>query len=298
MFQTHLGELAALVTAFCWTFGSLTFEAACKRIGSLTVNLIRLAIGFVLLGVFCWISRGLFLPVDASAHAWLWLSISGIIGFALGDLFLFRAFVVVGSRISMLIMSLVPPMTAVIGWMIMGETLSTLEILGMTLTISGIALVVLERKVDENKKKIAHPLKGILLALGGAVGQAVGLVLSKYGMKDYNPFAATQIRIIAGIIGFMVLFSFLKAWPRLLPAVQNRKGLMFAALGAFLGPFVGVSFSLLAVQHTSTGIASTIMAMVPVFIIPPAILLFKEKVTLREMLGAVIAVSGVALLFI
>ena len=298
MFQTHLGELAALATAFCWTFGSLTFEAACKRIGSLTVNLIRLVIGFVLLGLFCWITRGMFLPVDASTHAWIWLSISGVIGFALGDLFLFRAFVLVGSRISMLIMSSVPPMTAVIGWLIMGETLSTLEILGMALTISGIALVVLERKVDENQKIITHPIKGILMAFGGAVGQAIGLVLSKFGIKDYNPFAATQIRIIAGILGFMVLFSFLKAWPRLMPAIKNRKGMLFASLGALLGPFLGVSLSLLAVQHTSTGIASTIMAMVPVFIIPPAILLFKEKVTLREVLGATVAVSGVMLLFI
>jgi len=298
MFETRAGEFAALVTALCWTFGAMSFEMASKRSGSLSVNLIRLVMGFCLLSLFCLIYRGMIFPSDASSHAWIWLALSGFIGFAFGDLLLFRAFVLIGSRISMLVMSAVPPITALIGWLILGETLSGKGFIGMALTISGIALVVLERKSQENKKRFSHPVKGVLIAFGGALGQSIGLVLSKYGMGQYDPFAATQIRILAGTIGFTILFIFLKRWPVLIQAVCDRTTIKHASIGAVLGPFLGVSFSLLAVQHTTTGIASTIMAIVPVLIIPPAIILLKEKVTLREIIGAVIAVAGVAVLFL
>jgi drug/metabolite transporter (DMT)-like permease len=298
MFESRLGEFAALGTALCWTFGAMSFEMASKRSGSLSVNLIRLVIGFCLLSLFCLIYRGLIFPSDASSHIWIWLALSGFIGFVFGDFFLFRAFVLIGSRISMLIMSAVPPITALIGWLILGEKLTGKGFIGMALTISGIALVVLERKTEENGKGFSHPVKGVLMAFGGALGQSIGLVLSKFGMGQYDPFAATQIRILAGTIGFTVLFIFLKRWPTLFQAVRDRATMKFASIGAVLGPFLGVSFSLLAVQYTTTGVASTIMAIVPVLIIPPAIILFKEKVTLREIIGALSAVAGVSILFL
>jgi len=180
----------------------------------------------------------------------------------------------------------------------MGEVLGVLGFLGMVLTVGGILLVVLERKKDQGKVKSKYPLSGVLMALGGAVGQAVGLVLSKYGMGNYNAFAATQIRILAGIIGFSILFFFLKRWGPIGQAMKDRKALTPISIGAFLAAFLGVSFSLLAVQHTTTGVASTIMAIVPVLIIPPAVFIFKEKVSFKEAVGAFIAVSGVAVLFI
>ncbi|HOU18127.1 MAG TPA: DMT family transporter, partial [Candidatus Marinimicrobia bacterium] len=135
-------------------------------------------------------------------------------------------------------------------------------------------------------------------ALGGAIGQAVGLVLSKYGMSDYNAFGATQIRVITGMIGFAVIFLILKRFPLLTKVVRNRNAMKYTTIGAFIGPFLGVSLSLYAVQHTITGIASTIMAIVPVLIIPLEVLIKKEKITFREVAGAIIAVSGVALYFI
>lgn len=296
MLESRLGEFAALLTALCWTFGAIAFEIACKRAGALAVNWIRLAIGFILLVVFCTCYRNLPFPTDASLRTWLWLSLSGVIGFSIGDTLLFRAFAVIGSRISMLIMSIVPPITAFLGWIVMGEVLGVLGFLGMVLTVGGILMVVLERKKDQVQSK--YPLSGVLMALGGAVGQAVGLVLSKYGMGNYNAFAATQIRILAGIIGFSVLFFFLKRWGTIGQAMKDRKTLTPISIGAFLAAFLGVSFSLLAVQHTTTGVASTIMAIVPVLIIPPAVLIFKEKVSLKEVVGAFITVSGVAVLFI
>jgi drug/metabolite transporter (DMT)-like permease len=117
-------------------------------------------------------------------------------------------------------------------------------------------------------------------------------------MKDYDAFAASQIRVLAGLISFTAIFFFMRRWQRVWEAFRNLKGMLFTSLGSVFGPFLGVSFSLLAVQHTATGIAATIMSIVPILLIPPAIILFKEKVTLREILGSFIAVGGVALLFL
>ncbi|MBN2054475.1 DMT family transporter, partial [bacterium] len=220
----------------------------------------------------------------------------GLVGFVIGDLLLFQAFVVIGSRISMLIMALVPPMTAMIGWIWLGETLGWIELAGMTLTVTGIVTVVSRR--NHNRRQDEKLLPGILLALGGALGQAIGLVLSKFGMGDYNAFAATQIRILAGIAGFTILFAGLGGWSRLLRATRDRGAMKRITLGSFFGPFLGVSFSLVAVQHTLTGVASTIMAIVPILIIPPSVVLFKERVTAWEVAGAIMAVTGVAVLFL
>jgi len=295
---THLGELAALGTAVCWTITPMAFESAGRRIGSLTVNLIRLLLALILLSLFNGATRGLILPVDASSRTWLWLAVSGLIGFCIGDLCLFRAFVVLGSRLSMLMMALVPPITAMIGWIIMNEHLAPRDWASMALTIGGVAWVVLERKRDEKGNHIRHPISGLLLGLGGALGQAMGLVLSKFGMGDYNAFAATQIRVLAGSAGFAILFLVIGWWPRVVAAFQDRRAIAHTTLGAIFGPFLGVSLSLVAVQNTEAGVAATIMALVPVLIIAPSVLIFKERVTTRAVVGAVIAVSGTVLLFL
>lgn len=300
----HAGEIASLLTAIFWTVTALAFEAAGKRVGSMIVNLFRLIVGFTFLTIFTWIYRGLPFPTDATPQTWLLLILSGLIGFVFGDLCLFQAFVVIGARISMLIMALAPPITAFIGWIVLGETLSGRSWLAMLMTITGIAIVVLKRGDEDangsggRKVKLSYPLWGLLLGLGGAIGQAGGLVLSKYAMHDYSPFASAQIRVIAGIAGFMVLFTIYGQWKNGARALSDHKAMAQLSLGAFFGPFLGVSFSLLSVQLTSTGIASTIMALVPVLIIPASMLLFKEKATLKEVLGALLAVSGTALFFL
>jgi len=298
MFSIHFGEFAALFTAFCWTITALAFESASNKVGSVAVNIIRLMLAIVFLSIFSLITRNMLLPVDATAHAWIWLSISGLVGFVIGDLFLFKSFTIIGSRISLLIMTMVPPITALLSWLIIGETLTTYSFIGMALTMGGIALVIVNRKTGEKKFSIAHSLKGILFALVGAVGQAVGLVFSKVGMGSYNAFAATQIRIIAGVVGFAIVITVFKKWHNVVSAVKHIPAMKSIFVGSFFGPFLGVSFSLLAVQNTDAGIASTIMAIVPILIIPPAIIFQKQKVTLKEIIGAVISVAGVALFFI
>lgn len=295
---THAGETAALATALCWTITALAFESAGKKVGSFAVNLIRLVIALCFLSMFCWISRGVPFPIDAPAHCWLWLSISGLIGFTIGDLCLFRAFLVIGSRISMLLMALVPPITAVISWIIIGENISAVDCLGMALTVSGVAWVVMERQKDKEGQVSKLPVSGVLLGIGGAFGQAIGLVLSKYGMLDYDPFAATQIRVIAGAGGFAILFIFIGWWPRVVSACKNNQAMRRLVLGAFFGPFLGVSLSLVAIKHTEAGVASTIMSLVPVLIIPPSAIIFKERLSLRAFTGAAIAVCGTGVLFL
>jgi drug/metabolite transporter (DMT)-like permease len=297
-FENHLGEFAALLTAFFWTVTSLSFESASHKIGSVAVNILRLVIGFVFLSVFNLIHRGLILPVDASYDNWIWLTLSGLVGFVFGDLFLFKSYTMIGSRFSMLIMTLVPPITAFFSFIILGERLTLFHYLGMTLTFSGIAMAIFSRNGKGEKLSLKLAPKGILYAFGGAVGQALGLVLSKFGLKDYDPFAATQIRIIAGIIGYTMLVTILMRWGNIVKATRNKEGMLLTSLGAFFGPFLGVSFSLIAVKYTEAGIASTIMALVPVFIILPTVILFKQKVTLPELLGAIVSVAGVALFFL
>ena len=302
--EQYYGEIAGVGTAICWTATSMFFEAAGKRIGSLSVNLIRLFIAFALLGTVTWISRGLFLPMDASVHNLLWLALSGLIGFTIGDLLLFQAFVVVGARISMLVMALSPPIAAISGWLILGETMEFSAILGMAITLTGIMMVVLNKPVRTTNGKKArlkdwftNPL-GLLLAFGGATGQAIGLVLSKKGMADYDVVASTHIRVMAGAIGFMIVFFFMRRWHKVFAALKNGKGMLFTSGGAFFGPFLGVTLSLVAVKFTTAGIAQTLMSLTPVIIILPSVFIFKERVTPREIIGAFVAVGGVAFFFL
>ncbi|MCK9617113.1 MAG: DMT family transporter [Lentimicrobiaceae bacterium] len=299
MIQSHIGESAALLTAFFWTITALAFEAASKRVGSLTVNILRLSIAFVIFSVFGFFSRGIFFPYDASLHNWCWLALSGLVGFVFGDYMLFRAYVLIGARISMLIMALAPPIAAITGWVMLGEAFSLQHLFGMLLTLSGIALVILKKNEQKTERiRFSYPVKGLLIALGGAAGQGIGLVFSKYGMQDYNAFAASQIRVFTGALGFGVLFFIFRSWKKVGTALKSRKTMKSLLIGSFFGPFLGVSFSLISIQYTTTGIASTIMAIVPVLIIPPSIWFKKEKIKKIEIAGAVIAVIGVAIFFL
>ncbi len=299
--EARIGELAALFTAVCWTVTAITFEAASRKVGSIPVNIIRLVMALGLLAIFSWIRRDMPFPADATSYNWAWLAASGMVGFVIGDLFLFKAFTVIGSRLSLLVMTLVPPIAAFAGFLLMGETLALIHLGGMALTMSGIAMVILHKRGQRSKPgKLPEqiPPMGVVFALLGAAGQAVGLVLSKYGMQQYDAFSATQIRVMAGIVGFAVVIHVFKKWGAVGKALTNRTALLLMLLGATFGPFLGVSSSLIAVKYTATGIASTIMSVSPILILPATYLLYKQQITWKELLGAVISVGGVALFFI
>jgi drug/metabolite transporter (DMT)-like permease len=298
MTGSYTGEFAALAVAFFWTITALAFEYASHKVGSLVVNILRIFIGFLFLSLFLWIKKGLFLPLDATSENWIWLTLSGIVGFFLGDLFLFKSYTIIGSRFAMLMMTTVPPITAFLGWMFLNEKLSLFNYFGMTITFSGIAMAIFSKGSDQPGFKLKLSAKGILFAFGGAMGQAGGLILSKRGMGQYDAFSATQIRLIAGFACFFVLISILGRWKHVFKALKDTRGLAGVTIGSFFGPFLGVSFSLLSIKHIETGIASTIMSIIPVLIIVPSVLLFRQKVTLPEIAGAIISIIGVSLFFI
>ncbi|MDD3556087.1 MAG: DMT family transporter [Proteiniphilum sp.] len=292
-FQSHIGEIASLLTAVCWMFSAIFFEKAGRRTGSLSVNIIRIFLGILFLGITTLFTRGMFFPMDATAYNWLWLGLSGIVGFFLGDLFLFKSYILIGSRTSQLVMSLAPMITAVIGWFFLQEILSLKSIAGIVVSVTGIMIAVAGKNL-----KLNIPLRGFLYALGGALGQAVGLILSKKGMGDYDPIAATQIRAIFGFVAFALLVTFVGRWRRVFMTLRDKTGMKAITIGTVFGPFIGVSLSLYAVQHTETGIASALMALTPIFIIIPTAIMFKEKITARQVIGALISIGGATIFFL
>lgn len=295
----HAGETAALVTALLWTVSTLSFSSAGRRVGSLAVNWIRLVMALGFLTIHGLLLRGgKPFPTDASPETWLWLGISGFIGFFLGDLCLFKAFIVIGPRLTVLLMSLAPPMAAGFGFLALGEELSVMDWIGMLVTLLGVGWVVVERQPDQ-RGQLSHPsVGGVVLAILAAVGQAVGAVLSNLGMRtdDYDPFAATQIRVFPGILGFTIVLAAVGWFPRVAATLRQPRVTGLIALGSLTGPYLGVGLFLLSMKHIPTGVAQTIVAIVPVLIIPFVIVLYKERVSWRAAMGAVVATAGVMLL--
>jgi drug/metabolite transporter (DMT)-like permease len=325
--QDHLGELAALGAAMCWVFTSLAFAAAARRIGSLAVNFTRI---FLALGVLMCINRllfGHFLPAIGERSLIL-LGASGLIGLAIGDQFLLVSFVDIGPRIAMLLMTAAPPVAALLAWPLLDEPLGWIQVLGIAVTLIGIAWVVLERPEPTRVRPEAQPhrVRGVIFGALGGVCQAVGLILSKLGMGHIpgasmeliDPWTVTLYRMLFGAVGVSVLVAIARltrgerkidasievsAEAQRLPrhgGRQGRAGLPFALLmvcvGVTFGPVVGVWNSMVAVDRAEAGIAATLMAMTPVFILPFAVWLEKEHISWRAAIGALIAVAGVAIL--
>lgn len=298
MIQQNMGELAALGTAFCWTLVGIFFGKASSRIGSLSVNFIKLIFGFTFLSITALFTRGIPFPIDASVHTWTWLTVSGIIGFFLGDFFMLKAYIEVGVRISLLMMATSPPMAALFGYLLLGETLAPSGLIGMGITLMGIVIVVMSKDPAQQKVRVNYSIRGLTYAFLGAFGQALGLIFSKVGLGDYNTLAATQIRIIAGFISFAIFVTVMGRWGELRLAIKDKEAIKNTLLGSIFGPFIGVSLSLVALRYTTAGIASTITSLTPITIIPFSILVFKEKVKPSEVLGAFISVAGVAVLLL
>ncbi|GAB1415105.1 hypothetical protein MASR2M117_05110 [Paludibacter sp.] len=288
----YKGEIAAFAVAVCWTISALFFEKAGRKFSSSYVNFFRIVLTFFLLCATMLFVGGQFIPFSANSHQWFWLGLSGVLGLFLGDMFLFRSYVLIGSRTAALIMSTVPVITTIIGWFFLHEVLALKSIIAILICFSGIIIVIVDRKL-----KIRVPLKGLLFAFLGATGQALGLIFSKKGIGDYDPLAATQIRIIFALIFFIAMFTFTKQWRSVGTAFKDKKGLKYVFIGSIFGAFIGITLSLYAIQQTKTGIASTFMSLVPVLIIAPSAMMFKEKIAPHQVIGAVISIIGVSLFF-
>lgn len=297
--MNFIGELAALATSVFFAVTALIFTQAGRMVGPQVTNRVRLMFALIYLVIINLIFFREPLPFSAESSRWLWLGVSGIIGLSLGDAFLFQALVSIGPRLGTLLLSLAPIFGSVIAWMFFGEVLNILQITGILLALAGIAWVVLSHEEPPNTPR-GHTRRGVLFGVLAGLGQAVGLVLSKQGMfGDFSPFQANSIRMLAAVLfiwGWALFdgkvnatFTALREKPRVL---------LLIALGAVMGPLLGVSASLLAVQHAEVGVASTLMALPPVIILPISYFVFRERIGWQAILGTMLAIAGVAVLFL
>ncbi len=297
----HLGELAALATALLWTLSALAWTSAGRHIGALAVSFIRLVLACGLMAGYGYAFRGLWLPTDADAQTWFLLATSGFFGFFLCDVCLFKAMLLLGPRLTLLLFSLVPPIAAVIAWASIGDALTARHWTAMAITLGGVMWVVLEQPEAGEGGSCAvalrhHRGRGLALAIFAAVTQAIAQVISKQGIGQYDAVAGTMIRALGALPGYAVLITLGGRWPTMLSAVRHRRAMAIVTLGAIVGPFIGVALNMVALRHAPTGVVATIIATMPVLILPFAVFLYRERVTARAIAGAVLAVLGVALL--
>ncbi|MBN2009611.1 DMT family transporter [candidate division KSB1 bacterium] len=294
-----IGEIAAVFTALCWSFTSIFFTFACKAVGSNVVNRVRLLFATILLLVTHTIIYGAPIPIQADAYQWTWLGISAIIGLPIGDAMLFRAFVLVGTRISMLLLSLVPVMSTLLAWFFLNEKLGTFELLAIALTVGGIAWVVLERNNGNEHIDRRTFVIGILMGLGGALGQSIALITAKKGLyPEFPALSANLMRILVGTIVLWIIEIFSGKINESFRFWQNQKARWYLIAGAVVGPFLGIWLSLVAIKYAHVGIASTLMALPPLLLIPLTHFFFGDKITLRSVAGTVVATAGVAIIFL
>lgn len=296
-----LGAFAAFATALCWSISPIFFESASRKVGALAVNFWKVVFAFLLLSLAGLLSRGMPLPLDASPAAWLNLTISGLIGFVVSDFFLFNAYILVGSRVAVVFQALTPLFTAVFAFVFLGERMRPSQLLGMLIVVTGILIVVTSRRKNAIgvEEKVRESTKGYVYSLLASLFQAAGLIFSKIGVRNYDVVSGSQIRIVAAIVGLAAQALILGQHRTIfLQTPKERLAFRNIAAGAVFGPFLGVSFSLLAVRYTQAGTASTLMALTPVLIIPPTIFILKQKVGAPEFIGAAVAVGGAALFFL
>ena len=305
----YLGEIISIGVAFSWTATALLSEFGSKRMGNLVLNVLRMMLALLFALIMFWVVTGSPLPLSSSMEAYGWMLLSGLVGYVIGDYCLFQCYIIIGSRFGQLFMTLAPLAAAFTAWLSLGEQMTAMSILAMLITLSGIAISVLGRG-EHHRVSLKLPLNGVLFAIGAAICQGVGLVLSKIGMNYYEasmdgqqvawllPFSANFFRCVAGLIGFTLLLYFREGLRPLREALRDKVDMTAAATTTIFGPFVGVGFSLMAVQYTGAGIASTLMALTPIIIILPSYWLFRQPITLKGVIGALISVVGVSLFFL
>ncbi len=297
--MNFIGETAGIATSFFYAISAFIFSKAGRTVGSMVTNRVRLAFALTYLIILNLILFHEPLPFSAGTSRWMWLGISGVIGLALGDAFLFQAYVYAGTRIGILLLSLAPIFGSLISWIFFGETLTVPQITGIVLALAGIAWVVMSHEEASNTPH-GHTRRGVIFGVLAGLGQAVGLVLAKQGMTGgLSPFQGNAIRMLsaATLIWLWTVIAG-QTGATIQTLRKHPEVLWLIGLGAVAGPLLGVSSSLLAVQHAEVGVASTLMALPPVIVLPVSYFVFKEKVGWQGAAGTVLAIVGVAVLFL
>ena len=297
--MTHLGELAGLLTSLLYTLSATFITRAVQKVGAMNVNRGRVIFASIYLLIINLILFGQPLPLAAGADRWTWLSLSGIIGLAFGDFFLFQSFALIGARIGSLIFALSTVFAAVAAWLFFGETLNPMQILGIALALGGIIWVVLDHRPGTDTPK-GHVAAGVVYALLGALAQAAGYLLAKQGMLgDFPAFQASIIRMSAAALGLWLMAAFQgRVGGAIRSFQQNPSALKYLALAAMIGSVLGVTSSLYAVQHAEVGVASVLTSLAPVFLLPVSHFVFKERIGWQSIVGTFLAMAGVSVLFI
>jgi drug/metabolite transporter (DMT)-like permease len=294
-----MGEIAAIITAVCWSFTSIFFNNASRLIGSVKVNRLRLLVSTVILVLVHWVVMGSLIPIGATPEQWLWLGLSGIIGLALGDAFLFQAYVHIGARLTTVIMALDPVFSALIAWIWLGEKLTPMEITGILITVLGVGWVVMEQHNGQSSRTRKDLVLGILCGIGAVLGQAIGFVLSKKGLaNNFSPLSGVLMRIIVASSVMWILALFSGQMKETIKGFTESTARNNILAGSVLGPCLGVWLSMVAVQLIPVGIASTIMATRPILLLPLSKVIYKEKISMRAIIGTVIALIGVSVIFL
>jgi drug/metabolite transporter (DMT)-like permease len=298
-----MGEIAAILTAVCWGLSSIFFTSTSKKVGPVPVNRVRLLFAVPLIGVTHLLLTGQLLPLQAEPYRWLWFGLSGICGLVLGDTLLFTSYSLIGNRLGTLMMSTVPVISSLGAFFFLGETMDPRSFLGIIICVSGIGLVVMDRRIGNGNGSAPEKRRfwlGILAGLGGAIGQAGGLVLAKQGLGgDFPTISGTLIRMLVAMLFIWAITIFMRQARQTLEKVfTSSKVVLNIFAGSFVGPFIGVWLSQIAIQNTYVGIASTLMALTPVFLLPVAKWYYKENISLQAVFGTVIALVGVTIIFI
>ena len=300
MLIDRIGEFAALGTSVLWALSYVQFTIAVRAIGPSRLNRLRLSVALVCLFIAHTIVYRSPVPLDAAATRWGWLILSGVFGFAISDAFLFSALLHLGAHRTSLLMALIPVVSALLAWGLFDERLTWLQIAAACITVAGIALVVSARRfTNRDSGPMGRSLVGVLFALGAVASQSLRYILSKQGMSGGYPVLSTNvIQILAATIAVWIPASVSGTWRTSLSAPFGRRGAITTIGGAVTGPFLGVTLSLVALAQAPVGIASTLMALVPVFLLPFSRFVLKEPVGLRAVAGTLLAVGGVAVLFL
>jgi len=293
----YIGEIAALATAFCWSITAYAFANATRRIGAIQVNIDRMVIAsFMLIAIIGIAGISLTLSFDQISN----LVLSGIVGLVLGDSFLFKSFQLIGARLGIIMMALVPVLSAILAYFFLDEVIAALGILGMILTIAGVLIVVLERKTS-NESQFSFNKLGIFYGLLGALGQASGLIFAKFAFQagELNGFSASFIRLFSASIIILPIASTFRRYKnpfKIYP--KDSYSTKVILIGTIFGPVLGITGSLIAIEYAKVGIASTLMATMPIIMLPIARFYFKEKLEWKAIIGAFVAVIGAAIIFL
>ena len=295
--MNHIGEISALATAFCWSITSYAFTNVSRRIGALQVNIDRMALASIFLFI---IISLLGINLTLSFNQVSNLIISGILGLVLGDSFLFKSFQLIGARLGIIIMAAVPVLSTILAFFFLNEIISFLGMIGMMLTIAGILIVVLERKTsDENNFSINKI--GIFYGFLGALGQATGLIFAKFAFQggELNGFAASFIRLFSASLIILPLAATFRRYKNPIKVYsKDSYSTKVILIGTVFGPVLGITGSLIAIAYAKVGIASTLMATMPIIMLPISRFYFKEKLDWKAIIGAFVAVIGAAIIFL